>query len=184
MERNEALNLLKENLSNQNLIKHSLAVEAIMRELASYFNENQDKWGLVGILHDIDYEKTEGKPEKHSLIGAEMLKGMDLDEEIVSAVKTHNEFHGIEPQGLMAKVLFVADPLSGLIVASALVLPSKKLSDLTVQNILNRFKVKSFAKGANREIIKKCEEYLNLSLDKFIELSLQGMQKISNELGL
>jgi len=184
MERDKALNLLKENLSNTNLQKHCFAVEAIMRALAERFRKDTEQWGLAGLLHDIDYEKTKDDPQKHSLIGAEMLKETGLSQEICEAVKTHNEMHGLKPQSLMAKALFVADPISGLIVAATLVLPSKKINDLNVQNVLNRFKEKSFARGANREIIKKCEELLGLSLGEFTDIALTAMKGISEELGL
>ena len=184
MERKEALKLLKENLKNQNLIKHSLAVEAAMRDLAGYFNEGEEKWAICGLLHDIDYEKTKEDPNLHSKIGSEMLKNLGFDEETYQAVLTHNEAHKILPETKMAKTLFCLDPLTGLIVAATLVLPSRKINDLKTENVLNRFGEKSFARGANREIIKKCEEYLNLSLEKFIEISLKAMQKISDELGL
>jgi len=184
MTREKALEILHQNISTPNLIKHSLAVEAIMRGLAKYFQEDEEKWGLTGLLHDIDYEQTKNEPEKHSLIGAEMLKEMGLDEEICQAVKTHNEIHQEQPQTLLAKALFVADPLSGLIVAATLVLPSKKIQDLTVQNVLNRFKEKAFARGANREHILRCQEYLNLPLEKFIEIALDSMKKIAEDLGL
>ncbi|MCD6410404.1 HDIG domain-containing protein [bacterium] len=184
MTKEEAINFLKENIQAQNLIKHSLAVGAIMKSLAERFGENSEKWETCGLLHDIDYEKTKNEPEKHSLVGAEMLKEKGLDEEIVEAVKAHNEIHKIKPETLMAKALYVCDPLSGLIVAATLVLPSRKLKDLTVQNVLNRFKENSFARGANREIIKKCQDYLNLSLEEFIEIALKAMQGIAEELGL
>lgn len=183
MMREEALKLVKEKIKNPNLIKHCLAVEACMRALAKHFNEDEEKWGLAGLLHDIDYEETKDNPNKHSLIGAEMLEKLGLDREICEAVKTHNEAHGIPPASLMAKALYSVDPLTGLIVAAALVLPSKKLADLTVENVLNRFKEKAFARGANREIIKKCEE-INLSLEEFIKIGLEAMQNISSELGL
>jgi len=184
MKRDKAFNLLEENLFNKNLIKHCLAVEAIMRALAQKFEKDNEQWGLAGLLHDIDYEKTKDIPEKHSLIGAEMLENMGLNEEICEAVKTHNEMHGIAPQSLMAKALFAADPLSGLIVASTLVLPSKKIQDLTVKNILTRFNEKSFARGANREIIGKCQELLGLSLEEFINIALKAMQEINSDLEL
>jgi len=184
MTRKEAFEFLKENIKNDKLIKHSLAVEAIMRALAKKFNQNEEDWGLAGLLHDIDYEKTKNDPQKHSILGAEMLKEKGIKEEICEAVRVHNEAHGIEPKTLMEKALFVVDPLSGLIVASALVLPSKKLKDLKVENVLNRFKEKSFARGAKREIIKKCEEYLSLSLEEFIEIALSAMQEIASDLGL
>jgi putative nucleotidyltransferase with HDIG domain len=184
MEREKLFNLLKENLKNPNLIKHSLAVEAGMRALARYFGEDEEKWGIAGLLHDIDYEKTKGDPNLHSKVGSQILKEMGFDQEICDAILTHNEAHGILPLSKMAKALFCLDPLTGLIVAATLVLPSKKLKDLKVENVLNRFKEKSFAKGANREIIKKCEEYLGLPLEKFVEITLKAMQEISDQLGL
>jgi putative nucleotidyltransferase with HDIG domain len=184
MEREKIFNLLKENLKNPNLIKHSLAVEAGMRALARYFGENEEKWGIAGLLHDIDYEKTKGDPNLHSKVGSQILREMGFDQEICEAILTHNEAHGILPTTRMAKALFCLDPLTGLIVAATLVLPSKKLKDLKVENVLNRFKEKSFAKGANREIIKKCEEYLGLPLEKFVEITLKAMQGISDQLGL
>jgi len=183
MNRDEALKLVKEKIKNQNLIKHSLAVEACTRALARYFGENEEKWGLAGLLHDIDYEETKADPNLHSIKGAEFLEKLGLEKEISEAVKTHNEAHGILPQTKMAKSLYCVDPLTGLIVAATLVLPSKKLKDLTVENVLNRFKEKSFAKGAKREIILKCSD-INLTLEKFIEICLKAMQETSNELGL
>ena len=184
MNREQAFQLLKQNIQNQNLIKHCLAVEAIMRALAQKFGEDEDKLGLTGLLHDIDYEKTKGEASHHSLVGAKMLEDLGLEKDIWQAVKVHNEAHGILPETLMEKALFVADPLTGLIVAAALVLPSKELADLSTENVLNRFKEKAFARGANREIIKKSEEYLNLSLEEFVKIGLEAMQKIARELGL
>ena len=184
MDENEALNLLKENLKTPNLIKHSLSVQAGMKALAKYFNQDQTKWGICGLLHDIDYEKVNGDLNLHSKVGSEMLRELGVDSEICDAIFTHNESHGIPPKTLMAKALYCLDPLTGLIVASALVLPSKKLKDLKVSTVLHKFKQKSFARGANREIIKKCDPYLNIPLDKFIEIVLKAMQSISDELGL
>ena len=184
MKKSEVLNLLKENLKNQNLIKHCLAVGAAMKELAEYFREDAEKWEICGLLHDIDYEKTKEDPKLHSKIGSEMLKDLGFEEEICQAVLAHNEVHGVKPESLMAKALYCVDPLTGLIVAATLVLPSKKLNDLKVENVLNRFKEKAFARGANREIILKCQEYLNLDLEKFVEIVLRAMQKNSDKLGL
>lgn len=184
MTREEGLELLKENLSNQNLIKHCFAVEAIMRVLARHLDEDEEKWGLTGLLHDIDYEKVKDDLSQHSLIGAKMLEDSGLDKDICQAVKVHNEAHGIPPQIPLEKALFVVDPLTGLIVAATLVLPSKKIADLTAENVLNRFKEKAFARGANREIIKKSEELLGLKLEEFVKIGLGAMQGISQELGL
>ena len=155
-----------------------------MRALAEYFDEDKEKWGITGLLHDIDYEDTKSEPAKHSLVGADMLYKMGVDKEIVEAVKTHNEIHEIPPQSKMAKAIYCVDPLTGLIVAATLVLPSKKIADLAPENVLNRFKEKGFAAGANREIIGKCHELLDLPLEDFIKICLEAMQKINHELGL
>jgi len=184
MTREEALKIIKENLSNQNLIKHCFAVEAIMRALAQRFGKDQEKWGLAGLLHDIDYEKVKNDMSQHSLVGAKMLEDLGLDKDICQAVKVHNEAHGLAPETLIEKALFVTDPLTGLIIAATLVLPSKKIKDLTVENVLNRYKEKAFARGANREIIGKSEELLDLKLEEFIKIGLGAMQGIDSELGL
>lgn len=178
------LEFLKTHLKNQNLIKHCIAVKAIMGSLAERFNEDKEKWGTTGLLHDIDVDEAGGDLSVHSKLGAEILQKAGYPEDICRAVLTHNEAHGIKPETLMAKALYCSDPISGLIIAATLVLPSKKLSDLKPESVVNRFYEKSFAKGANREIIKKCEEFLNLSLAEFAEISLQSMQRISGELGL
>lgn len=183
MERTQALEELKARLTNKNLIKHSLAVEAIMRDLAYYFKEDAEMWGLAGLLHDIDYDKTADNPSRHSILGAEILENLGVDETIVYAVKAHNDYHGIERKRKIDKALYSADPVSGLITAGALILPSKKLDNVTVDFILKRINEKSFARGANRDQIRKCEE-LGLSLEQFIEISLNAMQKIAVELGL
>lgn len=184
MNREEAFSLLKQYITKPNLVKHSLAVEAAMRGLADYFHEDKEKWGIAGLLHDIDYEEVQGDPLRHSLVGAEILKEYGLDDEIVQAVKTHNEIHHLPPQGLMAKALFCVDPLTGLIVANTLILPNHKMADLTVQSILKHFRQPSFARGANREIIGQSKDLLNLDLAEFVSIVLKGMQNISSELGL
>lgn len=154
-----------------------------MKGLASYFGESREVWGLCGLLHDIDYERTGGNPNLHSKEGSEMLKELGLTQDIYEAVLTHNEAHGVPPADLMAKALFCVDPLTGLIVAAALVLPSKKLTDLTVESVLKKFKKKEFARGCDREIIAKCKEYLSLDLEEFIKIVLSSMQGIATELG-
>jgi len=184
MDRKRGLQLLKQNVQNQNLIKHCLAVEAVMTSLAERFGQDKEKWGLAGLLHDIDYEMTKDKPEEHSLTGAKMLEDFGVEAEICQAVRTHNEIHKIPLRGLIEKALFVSDPVTGLIVASALVLPSKKLADLQTESVLNRFKEKSFARGANREIIRQCQPLLGLELPEFMQTALMAMQKIAGDLGL
>jgi len=183
MTREEALKLVEEKIKNKNLIKHCLAVEVVMKELAKHFNENIERWSLAGLLHDIDYEETKDTPEKHSLLGAEILQQHGIDTEIVTAVKAHNEIHGLPREDKMTKALFCADPMTGLIVAATLVMPNKKIVDLSAENVLNRYKEKGFARGANRETISACKE-LALSLEEFVKISLKAMQSIPKELGL
>jgi hypothetical protein len=183
MERQEALELMKKHIKNKNLQKHCLSVEAVMRALAVHFDEDKELWGLAGLLHDIDYEKTKDDPARHSLVGAEMLSEMGLPEEVVYAVKVHNEYHGLPRKSLMDKALYATDPLTGLIVAGALIRPEKKLDVIDVDFLMNRFKEKSFARGANREAIKACSEF-DMELDEFMGIGLEAMKDISNELGL
>jgi putative nucleotidyltransferase with HDIG domain len=181
MEREEALNLVKSKVKNKNLIKHMLAVEAIMRRLAQHFGEDEDLWSLTGLLHDLDYDVTVNDPEQHSLKTVEWLADYDLDERILYAIKAHPK--KVEPQSKMDWSLFAADSLSGLIVAAALMHPTKKIKNLDVKFVMNRFKEKRFAAGARREDIQECEK-MGLSLEQFIQLALEGMQGIDNELGL
>jgi len=183
MNRTEALELLKKNLTNKNLFSHSLAVEAVMRHLARHFAQDEEKWGLAGLLHDIDYDRTKDHPDRHSIEGAALLEEQGLPEDVVYAVKAHNERHGLPRRSLMDKALFCADPVTGLIVAGALIRPEKKLSAVDVPFLINRFNEKSFARGANRETIKACSE-LSLSLEEFLGLSLEAMQGIAAELNL
>lgn len=190
MDREQALKLVKEKIKNKNLVNHCLAVEAIMRGLAEELNErdgnggfDEDKWAMAGLVHDIDYDQTANDPHKHSLIGAEFLKDLGFDDDIVYAVKVHNEIHGIPLKSKMDTALYAADPISGLIVAAALIRPEKKLNAVNAGSVLKRFGEKAFARGANREQIKICEK-LGLTLKEFIDVSLSAMQQIDRELGL
>ncbi len=151
--------------------------------MARRFGEDEEKWGMAGILHDIDYEKTKDNPSQHSLVGAQMLEDAGLDKEICQAIRAHNATHGIPLNTPMDKALFVADPITGLIVAATLVLPSRRIADLTAENVLNRFHEKSFAKGANREIIKRCEELLDIKLEEFADISVKAMQRYRRRTG-
>jgi len=183
MERDEALALMQSRLGNKNLQKHTLAVEAIMRRLARRLEEDEEMWGLAGLLHDIDYEETKGDPERHSLVAADDLAAMGIDARVVRAVRVHNEHHGLPRVSLMDKALHAGDPLSGLIVAAVLVSPERKLSGIDAAFVLNRFGERSFARGANRDTIRCCSE-LGLELDEFIGLALEAMQSIAADLGL
>jgi putative nucleotidyltransferase with HDIG domain len=183
MSREEAMELLKQEVKQKNLIKHCLAVEAVMGRLATHFGENEEKWALAGLLHDIDYDETADDPMRHSMLGAQMLADRGLDEEIVYAVRVHNDTHGLPRKSVMDKALFASDPLTGLIVASALIHPAKKLHSIDTDFVVNRFKEKNFAKGANREQIACCSE-MGLTLEEFVALGLEAMQAAHQELGL
>jgi putative nucleotidyltransferase with HDIG domain len=184
MNRDQCFKELKKRVQDENLIKHMLAVEAVMKALAEKLNQDINRWGITGLLHDIDYEVTKKDPEKHSLIGAEWLKEMGLPDDLVYAVRVHNERHGLPRISLLDKALYIVDPLTGFITAVALVRPDKKLASVELKSMKKKFKEKSFAAGADREQIKLCETELNLSLDEFLEISLKAMQGIAGELGL
>jgi putative nucleotidyltransferase with HDIG domain len=181
--REEALDSIKANIENKNTIKHMLATEAIMRALAKRFGEDEEEWGLTGLLHDIDMELTEGDMSTHSKLGADLARELGASEAMAHAVLCHNEAHGIPRESRLDKALFCADPLTGLITAAALVRPDKKLAGVEVKSLKKKFKEKSFAAGANREQIASCAD-LGLELDEFIELGLVAMKGIAPSLGL
>ena len=181
MDRKQAYDLAKSKFSNKNLFKHVLAVEAVMRGLAEHFGEDKEKWGLAGLLHDLDYEQTMNNPDRHTLITEDMLKDYQLDPEIIEAIKCHND--KAPRNKLIGKAIYAADPVTGLIVAAALMHPDKKLKSIDVDFIMRRFKEKRFAAGANREQIKTCEDF-GLSLEEFLGIALKSMQGIDEELGL
>jgi putative nucleotidyltransferase with HDIG domain len=183
MDREAALKAIRENVKNENLIKHMLATEAIMRALARQFNENEDEWGLAGLLHDIDVELTNADLAIHSKPGAEMAKQLGASEPVCHAILVHNEAHGVPCVSLMDKALFCADPLTGLITAGALIRPDKKLAGVEAKSIRKRFKEERFAAGANRAQIAKCSD-IGLELDAFIELGLAAMKTVAGDLGL
>ena len=181
--RSEALDLVNKNVTKRNVIYHMLAVEAIMRSVARHFGEDKENWGLVGLLHDIDYEKTEATPEKHSLLAEEMLRGL-LPDELVRAIKTHNsKYTGIMPEKRMEKALVASDAISGLLVACALVMPSKKLADVKVESVAKKFKDKDFARGAERDRIVVCEE-IGIPKEEFFEIALNGLKESASQIGL
>lgn len=183
MTREEAFELLKQHLKNENLVNHSLAVEAIMRGLAEELGEDVEQFGITGLLHDIDYDVTGDDPQRHSLLGAEILEKHGLPAEVVYAVKVHNEIHGLKRQSLLDKALYAADPASGFIIAAALVRPDKDLNNVQLKSLKKRFKEKAFARGASREQMATCSE-LGLELDQFLNIALESMKKIAPSLGL
>lgn len=183
MNRQEAIELVRKHVSDEALIYHMIATGAIMEGLAERFGEDKEKWTITGILHDIDYQETKDDPQRHSIVGGDMLKNYGFDDEIVHAVIVHNDIHGIERKTLLDKALYAVDPLSGLITATAYVMPTKKLEEVQLKSVKKKFKDKTFAKGANREQIKTCEEF-GIPLDDFLELAIVQMKKIAPEIGL
>ena len=181
--RKEAYNQLEKHVRNKNLLKHMLSVEAVMRGLAVHFGEDIEKWGLTGLLHDIDYDQTKDDPELHSLIAADMLTDIGFPEDIVYAVKVHNYTHGLPRMSLLDKALYAADPVSGFVVAGALVRPDKKLASVELEYLLKKFGEKAFARGADRDQIKTCSE-IGLELEDFLSISLKSMQGIADEIEL
>jgi hypothetical protein len=181
VDRAEALAFLQEKVANENLRKHCLAVEAIMRRLAARLGGSPEEWALAGLLHDIDYDAVGQDPEKHAAVGAEWLAEKGLSPAIVEAVKGHNDKAARESP--MAKALFAADPTSGFLTACALIHKEKKLAPVDLAFMQKRFKEKRFAARASREQMGKCSE-LNLSLDDFLSESLAAMKEIAPALGL
>jgi uncharacterized protein len=181
--REEAFQLVTSKISNKNLVKHMLSLEAIMRELAPMFEGDQELWGIAGLVHDVDYMETEKDPVHHALVGANLLGELGYPPEVVQAVAAHNPENGTKIQSKMDLALHVGDPLTGLIVACALIHPAKKLEPIDVDFVVNRFGEKRFAAGANRDQIARCVE-LGLELPQFVDIGLRAMKKISKELGL
>ena len=181
MNREEAVALVKKHLKNKNLFKHCLAVEACMRALAERFDKDPDKWGMAGILHDIDYEITADNPKEHGIKSMEILKDYDISPDILRAVQAHA---GRVPcTNEMEWSIYSVDPLTGLIVAAVLMHPTKKIKNVDEGFIQRRYKEKSFARGAKREEIEKIEN-TGMDKDELIRISLKAMQDIDKELGL
>lgn len=191
MTRDEAYQILKSLIKNENLIKHHLACETTMRALYKRLTpqnlqnpKDEDDWGIVGLLHDADYELSKNTPERHTLILEEKIKNK-INPKLMYAIKSHNwKFNNVKPKSRLDWSIFCCDELTGLIIAATLVSPEKKLVNLTPEFIMKRFNEPSFAKGADRNQIKFCEKELSIPLNEFINLTLTAMQQISSSLGL
>ena len=185
--RERAIQLLNEHIENKNLIKHSLAVGALMKALAVRFGkENEiENWELAGLLHDMDWDKTRNDISSHTKLTEEILKKENFPAEVIEAIKRHNREAGNPPpETILEKVLYYTEEITGLVVASALVLPSKKLADLSVDSIIKRFHEKAFARGVDRELLKEMPSQINISLEELVSIALKTMQEMSNELEL
>jgi len=181
--RQEALALLKEYNKKEGLIKHALAVEAAMRYCARKRGADEEKWGVVGLVHDLNYEQF---PDQHCRKTEEILTSGNWPAEYIRAVLAHGWgiCTDVEPQSEMEKVLYAIDELTGLIVATALVRPSKSLMDLKAKSVKKKWKDKAFAAGANRDVIQKGVEMLGMELSELITDVIMGMREVAEELGL
>lgn len=185
--RKQALALLEQKIPQKNLINHCLAVEAFMRALARHFHKDEDLWGMAGLLHDADWEVTRNTPTEHTLKTIEWLGELnETNKELINAILSHaHHVTGKEgPKTLLEWALYCGDELTGLIVATTLMQPTKKLADVSVESVLKKFKTKAFASGVDRTQIALCEEKLGIPLKKFIEICLTAMQRIAPQLGL
>jgi len=186
--REEAWQLLKEYTSNQNLIRHMLAVEAAMRAYARKFGEDEERWGLVGLIHDFDYERyPDLSVEGHPVVGARLLRERGWPEEIVHAVLAHaGEYTGVRPESRLEKALVAVDELTGFLVAVALVRPSKDIRDITdIKSVKKKWKDRAFAAAVNREEIEHACQELGVDLwTEHVPLVLGAMQEIASDLGL
>ena len=183
MDRNSALDIVRVYVKNENLVKHMLAVEAAMRFYAANFGEDQDTWGITGLLHDFDWE-IHPTLEKHPLAGAPILRERGVPEEIVRAVLSHADHAGIPRQTRMEKALYACDEITGLITAVALVRPSRSLSDLEASSVKKKWKDRAFAAGANREEIAKAAQEFEIELWEHVGNVILSMRSIAPELGL
>jgi putative nucleotidyltransferase with HDIG domain len=183
--RERALELLNRHLTNANLIKHCLASEAVMRALARHFSEDEELWGLTGLLHDLDVEETLDDPANHTRVTARVLTEEGVAAEIVEAIRMHNAeaAYGTRREIRFHHALAAGETITGLITATALVYPDKKLASVKPKSVRKRYKEKAFAAGADRDIIAECE-LIGIAVPEFCDLCLAAMQGISEELGL
>ena len=183
MQREEALAIVHEYIKNENLVRHMLAVEAAMRFYAKKFGEDEELWGVAGLLHDFDWE-IHPDLESHPKAGASILRQRNVPEEIIHGVLSHADHTGVPRESRMEKTLFACDELTGLITAVALVRPSRSLSDLTASSVKKKWKDKAFAAGANRAEIERGAQELGIDLWEHVANVILAMQPVAAELGL
>ncbi len=183
MTRDEAYNLMTEWTESDSLRKHMLAVEAAMRFYAKKFNEDEEKWAIVGLLHDMDYEK-HPTPEEHPYVAVEYLKGIGVDEEITRAILVHADYSGVQPESLMDKAILAVDELCGFITACAYVRPGKTMDGMKVKSVKKKMKSAGFARAVKREDITRGAELLEISLEEHIQNVIDAMREAAPALGL
>ena len=181
--RQQAMDLLREYNKSESLINHALSVEAVMRHLAEKHGEDPDKWGVIGLIHDLDYEMY---PDEHCSRTLEILTERSWPDEYIHAVMSHawGICTDVEPEHLMEKYLYAIDELTGLVTACVLVRPSKSLADLKVKSVKKKWKTKHFAAGANREVMTRGAEMAGVEIPELIQDVIDGMKKVAAEIGL
>ena len=181
--REEAMALLRQYNKNESLIKHAMAVEGVMRYIARKRGEDEEKWGVIGLIHDLDYEQF---PDQHCKKTEEILKENKWPEEYVRAVVSHGWgiCSDVKPESDMEKVLYAIDELTGLVVTSALVRPSKSVMDMKAKSVKKKWKQKQFAAGVDRSIIERGAEMLGIELSELITDTIMGMRDVAEEIGL
>jgi putative nucleotidyltransferase with HDIG domain len=181
--REDAFDLLKKYNKTESLIKHALAVEGVMRFMARKRNADEEKWGVVGLIHDLDYEQF---PDQHCKKTEEILRANDWPEEYIRAVVSHGWgiCSDVKPETEMEKVLYAIDELTGLVVTTALVRPSKSVMDLKTKSVKKKWKEKRFAAGVDRSIIENGAQMLGVEIPELITDTIAGMQEVAEEIGL
>ncbi|PIE53782.1 MAG: hydrolase [Dethiosulfovibrio peptidovorans] len=187
VDRDRAFSLLREYNKDEGHLRHALAVEACMRHFACKAGEDEDLWGVVGLLHDLDWEMvSQEHPEKHTAVAAEILEKEGYPEEIVRAIQSHGWgiCSDVEPRSTMEKTLYTVDELTGLIMTCALVRPSRSLSDLTVKSVKKKWKDKRFAAGVDRKLIERGAAMMDIEISELIGEVIQAMCPVQSHLGL
>jgi putative nucleotidyltransferase with HDIG domain len=181
--REDALRLFKEYNSSESLLKHALAVEGVMRHIARKHGEDEEKWGIIGLVHDLDYEQY---PEEHCTVTKKILEEHDWPEEYIRAVVSHGWgiCSDVEPQSLLEKSLYAIDELTGLVTTTALVRPSKSVLDMKVKSVKKKWKEKGFAAGVDRNIIEQGAGMLGVELGELIGDTIEGMRNVAEDIGL
>ncbi len=179
----EALSLLKEFNQSESLLEHAYCVEGVMRYMARKAGEDEEKWGIAGLMHDLDYERF---PEQHCSKAQEILEERGWPQEYIRAIVSHGWgiFNDVEPQSKMEKTLYAVDELTGLIIAVALVRPSKSVADLEARSVMKKWKDKAFAAGVSRSVIEKGAAMLGVELTELVTDVIMGMRQVADRIGL
>ena len=182
--REKALELLHEHIKKENMINHSLASEVVMRALAKRLDQDETKWGIAGLLHDIDVEITNADALTHGQVAIEMLRKHHVDEEIIEAISLHNEESALKPRSeVFHHALAAGETITGLIMATTMVYPERKLFAVKSKSVVKRMKEKAFAASVNRETIMECEK-IGIPIAEFAEISVNAMRDIAEQIGL